>query len=163
MSLMTVVIVAFASVFPAGYKLNYANLQQNKAAGLANAIAEELRAIDITRLQSDFIGKMVSEVKGQIRTLNLNDVNNPDSPIITVGAINDTETGGKFFFIDDAVIDGTGSGIAITLNQSPATPFVKTATIQVTIRWRETRGKNGVEVFDKKFTLVTMNTDTLRR
>jgi len=161
MSLMTVVIVAFASVFPAGYKLNYANLQQNKAAGLANAIAEELRAIDITRLQSDFIGKKVSEVNGQIRTLNLNDVNNPDSPIITVGAINDT--GGKFFFIDDAVIDSTGSGIAITLNQSPATPFVKTATIQVTIRWRETRGKNGVEVFDKKFTLVTMNTDTLRR
>lgn len=42
MSLMSVVLIAFASVFPSGYRLNFSNLNQSKAAGFATGITEQI-------------------------------------------------------------------------------------------------------------------------
>lgn len=45
MVILTGVIVVFATVFPSGYRLNAANLRQNKAASLASAVLEEIKAL----------------------------------------------------------------------------------------------------------------------
>lgn len=44
-SVITVVIIAFATVFPSGYRLNLSNFNQNKASGLASSVIEELRGM----------------------------------------------------------------------------------------------------------------------
>ncbi len=54
-SLLTVVIIAFATVFPSGYRLNYSNLNQNRALGIANAVAEELRNVSFTVLRQKLV------------------------------------------------------------------------------------------------------------
>lgn len=50
MSLMSVVIIAFAATFPSGYRLNYASHTQAKATGAANAIAEQFSNLSVNAL-----------------------------------------------------------------------------------------------------------------
>lgn len=50
LSLMSVVIIAFAAVFPSGYRLNFSNLNQSKAASLAGAIAQQISNAPLTVL-----------------------------------------------------------------------------------------------------------------
>jgi hypothetical protein len=51
MSLMSVVIIAFASVFPSGYRRNLSTLNQSKAAGYATGVAEQFGNLTVDSLK----------------------------------------------------------------------------------------------------------------
>ncbi len=51
MSILSVVLVAFASVFPSGYRLNFSNENQTKAATYATTIADQVSLIPVSLLQ----------------------------------------------------------------------------------------------------------------
>lgn len=146
-SVMAIVIVAFASVFPAGYRLNFANLNQNKAISLANSVAEELRAQDIPTLNGfskNSDGTMtITQIKalvtgGYIRTP------------IGIGAPNPNE----FFFIDD-------KGVTVQLVAAESNASIIAAYITVTVKWTEPRHQ-GPSV-SKKVTTTTMTTNALAK
>jgi type II secretory pathway pseudopilin PulG len=154
MSLMTVVIVAFATVFPSGYRLNFSNLNQNKAAGLANSVVEELRGLDMATLEAIASGSMKPAAMKAAKYF---------STPVGIG----TPLPGELFYIPN---DGTG--IEVTMKNRKVTlahesipgkvgqETVRTARVQVTVQWTESRRSGTIP---KKVSVVSMATSTLRK
>jgi type II secretory pathway pseudopilin PulG len=137
MSLMSVVIIAFATVFPSGYRLNFSNLNQSKGANYANAIAEQVSNLSTGVLQNFESAPPGTDVATGL--INAGMIVLPD------GLSRTQPTQSNAFWLKSVVI----------LNKSPTGPNswqsdagataivgqVHMSEVIVTVSWRETRRK----------------------
>jgi len=146
----TIVIIAFAAVFPGGYRLNYANLNQNKASSLAASVAEEIRARSLPELRL-----CESMTPQQMQTAHYFNTRVPtgltSSKDIPVSASELYE-----FYIPFA------NGIVVTRSAwtDASGDSVENFTIQVTVNWAETRKRTRVL---RSVSVVSMYTSGLER
>lgn len=147
-SLMTVVLIAFATVFPSGYRLNLANQMQNKATGVANSIAEELRSLDTTVLEPMKTGVTVASLvtSGYIH---------PDTSLVKVVDTipNPIPADGKFY------IANNGIGVEVNEETLSGEAPLRTLTVTVTVQWAESRRRTTVP---KSVTVVSMTTNAIK-
>jgi type II secretory pathway pseudopilin PulG len=175
-SLLSVAIIAFATVFPSGYRLNLANINQNQAASIANTVAEEIRSLDVNSVtqglpllagydtatgkydlpqmstQNILKLKILDKLTGQ--TLG------PLVPLPTNLAFQKA-TAGQIFYLPDGT-NNTPQGIQVAAtvdNTGPEAQLVPPLTsfqIVVTVMWQETR-KNTVLTRNVSVTTSTSN------
>lgn len=141
MSLLSVVLVAFAAVFPGGYRVNLQNLNQGKATGYASGIIEQLSNQTVTILHPLESANATLKVESQNFFV-------PPSGLI-VGST--PPTAPNVFFLQNISIvnsDAVDDSQAITDLATFGTPAQQAANIPsqifgeqvaVTITWLETR------------------------
>lgn len=142
MSLMSVVIIAFAAVFPSGYRLNLKNLNQAKATGYANAIIEQLSNLSTTRMQDaaalsgDTVNKATALRTGGYITMPTGlATSNPGSPnVFWLQSVLVGRTQGTNPFPNTDPQAGTSNVLA---------PQIDIYQVTVTIQWLESRRNGG--------------------
>ena len=147
MSLMSVVIIAFAAVFPSGYRLNLKNLNQAKATGFANAIVEQLSNLPTATLSSATQGAAAG-ARQDLTTAVLTS----SPPLITLPtgllASNPSSTPNVFWLYKVYITRNTfgnpfgATDSTATTSQALATQ-IEAYDVTVVIKWLESRRNGG--------------------
>lgn len=150
-SVITVVIIAFATVFPSGYRLNFANMNQNKASSLASSVIEELRGIkphQETGAPPETLRTLAGANKGQT-------IYNQLSQDLR----NQLAYGGATASTPYYIAGATGIRIDETIETISVGSAVATYVISVDVSWAETRRRTQII---KTITISGLVTDALK-
>jgi len=154
-SVITVVIIAFATVFPSGYRLNFSNFNQNRASSLANSVIEELRGIR-PRIEGSGVSLQTLYNSGNANAQAI--YNQLSADLRSQLAYGSPTTGAPFYIPTPG---GVHSGIRIdqALETISVGSSVANYTISVNISWRESRKR---QLLTKTITINGLVTDALK-
>lgn len=176
MSLMSVVIIAFAATFPSGFRLNYASHTQTRGTAAANALAEQLANTPTETLNQYAADASPSPTPAPLSIASLNALVTYPPGGVTITATPPTSP--NTFWVDDQ-----GVTVARVLSPAANNPFtnknddvaksMSAFEITVTVRWFEyrkgtalsgqTQGGGGTKRLDRYATVRMLSSSAVAR